>query len=801
MRKLLSAIILLFMTAGPILAQNGVIKGRIYNSKNNEPVPFANIIIYGTNTGSTSDLDGNFKFTGVDPGFVRLKATAVGFENYITEEFMVTNAKKVFVDIPMNEKQVELEEVEVRASPFKQKEESPVSMRTLGIEEIEQTPGANRDISRVIQTLPGVASSVSYRNDVIVRGGGPSENSFYLDGIEIPNLNHFATQGASGGPVGIINVDFIREADLYTGAFPANRGGALSSILDMKQVDGSQEETNFRFSVGASDAAFTANGPLSQNTTFIASVRRSYLQFLFDAIGLPFLPTYNDFQFKTKTKFDVKNELTVLGLGAIDEFELNTGLENPDEEQQFILNTVPVNEQWNYTIGAVYKHYKENGYDTWVLSRNMLNNSAFKYPENNENRRKILDFVSEEIENKARYEHTYRNQGLKLTYGAGAEYAKYNNDFFQQVFNEQGPDSLSYNTNLKLFKWSAFGQVSRDFFNNRLTLSFGTRFDANNYSGDMSNLLEQFSPRFSASYVLADKWSLNFNTGRYYQLPAYTALGYRNNRGVLVNKENNLKYIQSDHIVAGVEFMPERDAKISLEGFYKHYDDYPFLLDDSISLANKGADFGRVGDAPVKPLSEGRAYGLEVLARERDFKGFNIIFSYTLVRSEFKNLREKDEDYIAAAWDNKHLVNFTLRREFKNNWDIGLKWRYVGGPPYTPYDLEKSSLKQAWEARGGGYLDYSRFNEKRLGAFHQLDLRIDKQFFLDKWSLMLYVDVENVYNFKLKEAPSLVRKKNENGEPVIVNPEAPESQQRYDLRKIRTEAGTVLPTIGIMVEF
>ncbi|HPJ63801.1 TonB-dependent receptor, partial [Lentimicrobium sp.] len=333
MKKLFLPLLLVLFSFAAI-AQNGTIRGRVFNEKSNEPLPFTNIVIFGTNIGSTSDLDGNFIFTGIQPGFVKLAATSVGFESYVSEEFQVTNAKTVFVDIPMRETTIQLEQVVVKASPFRKTEESPVSMRTLGIGEIEKSPGANRDISKVIQALPGVASTVSFRNDIIVRGGGPSENRFYLDGMEIPNLNHFATQGSAGGPVGIINVDFIREVDFYSGAFPANRGNTLSSVIEMRQIDGNPERLIFKGAVGASDLALTLNGPLSENTTFLVSARRSYLQFLFDLIGLPFLPTYNDFQFKVKTRFDQKNEITFLGIGAIDKSVLNTGIKDPTEDQR-----------------------------------------------------------------------------------------------------------------------------------------------------------------------------------------------------------------------------------------------------------------------------------------------------------------------------------------------------------------------------------------------------------------------------------------------------------------------------------
>ena len=303
-----------------VSAQTGSIKGRVFNLKNNEPLPFTNIIISGTTIGSVSDFDGNFSFTGLQPGYIKLEASSVGFERIITEEILITNAKVASIDIAMKEVAVQITGVEITASVFKRVEESPVSLKSLGISQIEKSPGSNRDISKVIQSLPGVASSVSFRNDIIVRGGGPSENRFLLDGIEIPNLNHFATQGASGGPVGIINTDFLREVDFYSGAFPASRGNSLSSVIDMKLIDGNPDRLVYRATLGASEMALSVNGPLSEKTSLLFSVRRSYLQFLFGVIGLPFLPTFTDYTVKVKTKFNVNIELTFIRIGALDKF-------------------------------------------------------------------------------------------------------------------------------------------------------------------------------------------------------------------------------------------------------------------------------------------------------------------------------------------------------------------------------------------------------------------------------------------------------------------------------------------------
>lgn len=773
----------------------GVIKGRVYNLRNNDPIPFASVVIWGTTTGAMTDFDGNFLFTGVKPGFVEVRVSSVGFKPYISEAVMVTNSKEVMLEIPLEETTVDIDDVVVKASPFRKRIESPISARIIGIDEIEKNPGGNRDISKVIQSFPGVASTPAFRNDVIVRGGGPNENRFYIDNVEIPYLNHFSTQGASGGPVGIINVDFVREVDFLSGAFPATRGNALSSVLNFSLIDGNREKFRYRATVGASDLGLTADGPIGENGSLIMSVRRSYLQFLFGAIGLPFLPTYTDFQFKYKVRLDQKNELTILGLGAKDDFGLNLDA-NETEYQRFILDYIPVQEQYSYTVGTVWKRYRENGFDTWVVSRNYLNNSQFKYMDNiTADSLLVLDYKSGEGEMKARYESVFFGEdGLRITWGAGYENALYRNSTFRKIPVSEVPVELRYTSDLRFSKFALFSQVSRGFFNERLNLSFGLRSDFNNYSSEMANPLRQLSPRFSASFNISEDLSLNFNTGRYYQLPPYTALGYRNNNGDFTNRDNGIKYISSDHIVAGLGLAPTENMQFTVEGFYKTYSDYPFSVLEGVPLSGKSADYGIFGDEELVPLAVGRAYGLEFLGRVKELMSTNVVFSYTFVRSEF---RGPGQDYIPTAWDNRHLFSLTATKKFKRNWDAGLKWRFVGGAPYTQLDESFSSIKEVWDITGQGVKDFSRYNQSRLKAFHQLDIRIDKQYFFNTWSLMLYADVQNVYNHQADQPAILLRETTADGLPVT----DPSDPSRYKVKYISGTAGTVLPTIGIIVEF
>ena len=323
--------LLLAVTAS---AQKGVIKGRVFDELTNEAIPFANVAIQNSDKGAVTDIDGKYTIENLEPGLYNVQTTYVGYEAKTVFEVQVANQKPTNLNIALKATSTKLETVEVTSDVFEKNVESPVSLQEIGSNEIQRNPGGNRDISKAIQVLPGVSSSLSFRNDIIIRGGAPNENRFYLDGVEVPNINHFATQGSSGGPVGIINVNFIKSVDFYSGAFPADRGNALSSVLEFTQKDGNEDRIRTNFTLGASDVGLTFDGPIGSKTTYIFSARRSYLQFLFGVLGLPFLPTYNDTQFKVKHRFNEKNELTIIGLGAYDTFELNPDAVNDAENRR-----------------------------------------------------------------------------------------------------------------------------------------------------------------------------------------------------------------------------------------------------------------------------------------------------------------------------------------------------------------------------------------------------------------------------------------------------------------------------------
>lgn len=795
--------ILLIFVPFLVLSQNGIVRGKTVNLTNNQALEGVKILIIELSTGTISDAAGTFEFTKLPPGIYTFRATATGYKPAFQNEITVTNARSITLDFSLEElvSGKESEEVVVKGPKFQRNTESPVSLKTLNATEIERLPGANRDVSKVIAALPGVASRATFRNDIIIRGGSPGENKFYLDGIEVPNINHFATQGSSGGPVGLLNVNFINEVDFYSGAFPANRANGLSSVLSFKQKDGNEDGLITNFALGSSDAALTFDGPLGKKANFIFSARRSYLQFLFAALKLPILPTYNDFQYKVNVDLNAKNRISFIGLGAIDQFALNADVNDglTDTAQiaynKFLLGNIPMQSQWNYTVGINYQHFSEQSIQNIVVSRNMLNNKAYRYKDLIETPANLLqNYSSFEAENKVRMEHTYRKNGFRWNVGLGYEYARYRNDTYANVTIQGFPVVIDYTSDLFLSKYAFFTQVSQSFFKERLNASFGLRMDGSNYSKTMANPLNQLSPSLSVNFRINESLALNANVSRFHQIPAYTILGYRNSLGELVNKQNDIQYIRADHFVIGAEYRTKASSRFTLEGFFKNYDRYPFSLKDSICLANQGSDFGVVGNEAVKSMSQGRTYGGEFLFQQKLYKGFYAVVAYTYVISEFKN---KNDEYVPTAWDSRHIVSLTGGKRFKKGWELGMRWLFSGGSPYTPYDIETSSLISNWNINGVGLLDFNRLNTEREASFHQLNVRLDKKLFLDKFNMNFYLDIQNLYGYKTKVAPILLVETDAAGAPII----DPNDPTRYKTKLIENTSGIVQPTIGIIVEF
>lgn len=786
----ISFFILLCCLCWNVFAAEYQIKGVVIDKSTRQPLEFVNVLVVGLGIGASTDANGNFLITQVPPGIYRLQASFLGYKTELTPEYRVNHVTP-YVQIELEEENASLNEVVVTASPFQKVPESPVSLRVIGLQEIEKAPGANRDISKVVQNYPGVAfSPIGYRNDLIVRGGGPSENRFYLDGVEIPNINHFSTQGASGGPVGLIDADLIRSVKFYSGAFPADKGNALSSVLDFSLRDGDMERNSLKATLGASEVSLSSNGHIGNKTSYLVSVRQSYLQALFKILGLPFLPAYTDASFKIKTRFDSHNELTLLGLGGIDRMKLNLGIEGEDAEYMF--SYLPEINQETYTVGGVYRHYSQRHVQAIVLSQSYLNNRNVKYRDNDESSEEnlTLRLGSIEQETKLRMENTSSWSVWKVKAGFDLNYSRYKSNEYRKVF-ANALREYDYHTDLSLWRWGMFASVDYAAPDKSFTASMGVRTDGNNYSDKMKELWRQLSPRLSVSYRLVEGLTLSGHVGLYYQLPSYTALGFKGEEGEYVNR--HLDYISVSQESLGLSWTPNENMELSVEGFYKLYGHMPFSLSDQIPLSCKGNDYGTIGNEALSSEAKGRSYGVELMFKWLLTQKLNLSSSLTIFKSEFKD--GEQGSYVPSAWDNRFILNMSGTYNFPKHWSLGAKVSCIGGSPYTPYDVEKSSLVEAWNVQGRAYYDYSRYNQERLPVFGQLDVRVDKTFYLKKCMLGFYLDIQNIAASKLRQPDALM------STGQIENPSAPLSEQRYVMKSIRQESGTLLPTLGITFEY
>jgi hypothetical protein len=768
-------------------SQQGKLSGTVKDAKTGEALIGVTVRVVDSDLGAVTDLNGFYSILNIPAQTYAVEASYIGFKTKTVYNVVIRSGGNPDLNFELEESISELNEVVVTANPFEKLEETPLSVQRLSQEEIATYPGGNNDIAKVVQSLPGVAGSIGgFRNDVIIRGGAPNENVYYLDGIEIPNINHFSTQGSAGGPVGLLNVSFFEGVTLSTSSFGAQYDNVLSGVLQFDQRDGNNRNFQTNLRVSSSETAVTLEGPLFKgesefsNTSFIASVRRSYLQLLFQVIGLPFLPDYWDYQYKLTHKLSDYDELIITGIGSIDDLTVN----QPDEfdaEQQAVLDQIPIIRQRTNTAGVSWKRRFKNGggFMMTTLSNNLLVNDFRQYRDNANQTGLFLKNESLEMETKLRYNYTRFLGDWVISGGSVIQRADYRND------TENLVDGFVFDDAISFYRFGLFGQASRKWKDERLSASFGVRIDGNDWMTEGLEMWRTFSPRASVSYTLdaARKWTLNGSIGRYYKIPPYTILGFTDVNNNYLNKST--RYIQSDHVVAGIEYLLNATSRITLEGFYKGYDQYPVSTTDSVSLANLGGDFSVLGNEPVLSIGKGRAYGLELLYQKKLTKNFYGILAYTLYRSEFSAFDE--DSFLASAWDSRQLITFTGGYKFGNNWEVSIRTRYLGRTPYAPVDQEATLANYPAIIR-----DFERLGTVRLSPFNQTDLRVDKKWNLRGFTLDVFLEFQNLLAQELPAEPSFGLARTDLGQII-------EPRQITEITSLTN--ASVLPTLGLVIDF
>lgn len=790
--------------------KGGRIIGGVQDKNTLETLMGVNIVIEGTTFGTITDETGRFNLS-LPVGTYTITASILGYKNEVLFHVEVTSGNDQIINFEMVSQMEALDGVLLTYNRNKSATTTdmitPLSVQQLTSQEIKSSPGGNFDVSKVVQTLPGVGLSngIGERNDIIIRGGAPNENVYYLDGIEIPVLNHFQTQGSSGGAQGILNVSFIESLKLTTSAFDSKYGDALSSTFVIKQRNGNPDRFSGNVRSSLTETALTLEGPLSSKTTFLSSVRKSYLGLLFKMVDLPIRPDFYDFQYKVNHVFNNKTTLTAIGIGAIDNFGF-AETKNSTPEDIYVLRSTPYINQWTYTMGFNLNRKIDNGFMNFALSRNMFHTTIDKY----EDERKIeqnrtLLINSDEIENKFRFDYNKFVNGWRISSGVDAQYVGYFGDVFNKISNEikdekgmiVSPErTITFHSQLNFWKYGLFAHAAKRFYDERLLISGGIRSDMNSFTDTGSNPLKTLSPRLSTSYSINDQWSINGSVGTYFKAPIYTTLGFKDETGEFIN--NDSKYTRSTHYVLGTEFMPNRSLRFTMEGYFKRYTDYPISQTTGVSLANQGTQYGSVGSERVLSIGEGQTYGAELFVQQKMTDRLFYVTSYSYVVSKFSG---SDGVLKPSSWDNRHLFSASLGYQFKNNWDLGVKYRFAGGNPYSPFD--RTASQQNYLLLGQGIPDVDLLNQKRLSNYNQLDLRIDKKFHFKNFSLVAYLDIQNLLIQKNESNPDYTFQRNADNTGFQTTDGQPIQMDGSNAIPVILEnkSGHPLPSLGIIIEF
>lgn len=754
-------ILYLMLLSTNLFAQTslGTLTGRVVDKLTREPLPGVNIIILNLDRGAASDAEGNFVISKIPIGSYQIKASYVGYDTQIKSDVVINSARPAEIIFELLPAVIELEGITVTSDFFENNPTEITSLKTFSYEEIRRSPGGFEDVIRALSILPGVAQADAGRNDLIVRGGAPSENLFILDGFLIPNINHFGTQGASGGPLSFVNLDFVNETSFSTGGFSAAYGDKLSSVLKIDLREGRKDKLGGKALISATQFGLNFEGPVSEKSNFIFSARRSYLDFIFNAAGFNFVPEYYDVLGKYSYDIDSKSKLSYIFIAAFDKVKFN----NNNQEDIYDNAQILGSNQNQYLTGISLRRLIKNGYYTFSISRNFVDYETFQ-------KDTLLNPIfinkSREAENEAKLDFIYKfSPTFELNTGISTKLIKYNADilfpkFFVTSFGEILPIT-SLNTYGYFNKSSFYSQLSEMFFH-RFRVNLGFRFDY----FDAINEKFYFSPRFSTSYMLSENTSLNFSTGVYYQFPSYIWLFAENtNRG--------LKAIRVNQFIAGIDQRIRKDAIIKFEGFYKNYFDYPTsLIRPYLVLANTGAGFSGAaqnfesfGLEPLVSKGKGKVYGFELSLQKKssDSPSYGLI-SLTYSKSNFQGLDGKSR---IGKYDQTWIFNATGGYIINENWEVSFKFRISTGYPYTPYNSD-------------GTQSLSKYLSKRFEPSHSLDLRVDRRWDFVGWSMITYIDLQNIYNRKNI------------------------SSIRWDYKTKKPDLGQsigILPSIGVNIEF
>lgn len=707
----------------------GTVSGSVTVSGTEQPIIGAQVAVEGANQRAVTDDRGRFVLLGVAPGVWRLQVRAIGFRPVIVPDVVVGSGKPTTLAVRLQPAATDVAAVEVKAAYFTPAVEGTTSTQTLNAEAIRRAPGVQEDVIRAVALLPGVGVTQPGRNDLVVRGGAPFENLFLVDGIEVPNINHFGTQGSTGGPLSLINVDAVEQASFSAGGFAAKYGDRTASVTSISLREGNRTRFGGEFTLSATGGFAVAEGPLGERGSFYISARRSYLDFLFKAAGFGFVPAYSDLQVKAVRDIGTRDKLSFLFIGA----DGTVTFFNDDEDKRYDNSRVAAPTQQQYFSGITWRRLVPRGIFDLTLGRTWtqfqtVQNDSLNPPST------IFRAFSTEGEQSLRADLTLQaTSRVEFNVGAVARYAS---DLSYDLLlpgtlraDEIGtPQPLSVDTNFTADRQAVYTQLAWQ-ATPKLRTTVGLRADRYGFLEGAART----SPRLGARYSLTDRTALTASAGRYWQTPSFIWL---------VGDPTNasLKPFRADQAVLGVEHLLREDVKLQFEVYAKGYSQYPRrLFRPQAVLSPSGFDDVTndipFGLEPLAAVAKGRSVGAELFVQKQlsDIPIFGLA-SISVARTTFDGA---DGVTRAGTFDTRAIGNVVLGWRPNPKWELSGKFRIATGLPTTPYITTGPDA---------GRVDFTRWNEgERFPLFHALDLRVDRRWSLRRVQLVGYIDVQNVY--------------------------------------------------------
>lgn len=705
----------------------GSIKGKVVSRDSREILIGATVKIQNTALGTVTDTEGNFTFSGIESGMYNLVISYVGYKNLVKSDLLVTPNRITNVTIELAEDIFETGDVTVNAGYFGDRGTGSINAVAFSSEEVKRSPGSVNDVSRILMVLPSTAKVADNANDLAVRGGSPAENGFYIDNIPVPNINHFPNQGSTGGPIGMLNIDFVDNVDFYASGFSSSFGDRLSSIVNIKFREGNREEYYAKTFISFAGYGVTAEGPfIKDKSSFLVSASKSYLDLIVDAIGTGAAPRYSDVHFKATYDISPKHKISLLNLFGESsiEFDKETAVEQGQKEYG-------KNSNFQNTAGATWSGIWNNDFYSNT-------SAAYSVLGFNADFLKVYDAARILLVENRERNITFRNVNFfrlnsknKVEFGAEIknETGIFDYAFPPDTNNQGGIDSpLNIQKTITSNNAGGFLQLNSIIFD-KIFLTLGFR-------GDYYSLSKrtQFSPRFEIGYNLSPLSRITINGGILYQQLPLILLSGDDSYKTLAN-------LRSQHYGAGYELLLTSDTRLTVEAYNKEYSNMPLEPEDPTNSVMEGGMFNTRFTRYNGLISSGKGYtrGIELILQKKMAEDLYGLISASYYRSRYMEYNGIWRDRI---YDNKVIFSAIGGYKVNREWEFSVRWTYGGGIPYTPFDEALSAQYNT------GIPDRARANEARMPDYHTLNLRIDRKFYFNNQYLNIYLSLLNAYNRK-----------------------------------------------------